>query len=956
MIFLPNHLYAKLRYFRKYKSTIFTFGTNYTKFMKKLILTNSLFLISFLSVFSQNLTNVDQVCPSFPVDFTAPSDSNVLLYDWDFCTGDLSEAPDAFTLTSFSSFSSDGMEIVRDTKGTADPDDDEWFGFVTNVRSGTLIRVEFGNSLDNRNPDVHFVNLGFTNCYEMAFIQENDKWYAIITRNNNPPLLVEFDSLRDNNLLVTVLNDPIQSFADDAVDGVIDQSVIDTKSGFTVKLFKDGDDIIGVFLNNLSFSSVRIKGLTVSVDDTRMVLVNFGNSIKNTITPADVITTANLGITNSAVSSTPGFDIIKDGNRWYGVTCGTNHFVHLDFGENLFSVPTTTNITSNISGLNPSLANVRLRLAKDGSNYLAFVMNTSGQLVRLDFGENMSNLNPTLTNFGTLGVIVSNGLLVPFTLDLVKQSSQWKAFVISRDLNNQNSFLYRVNFPNPCNATPTSSNEQNPSNVTFLLPEDIEVNLETYDNQGLLIDNIDDVINIQEATVGNFGVVNQCIGETTIFENFSFGSDENVALWDWDFGDGTNSTLKSPTHSYAQIGSYPVTLRVVNRSGCENTTTRQINITDAPNADFIIHTVNCTDRSVEFEDLSGLSNTDLQNGVEIITREWFFGDNTSFIASTDQSTGETRTNILKGNSSLDKVAQSPAYPNDDIYQVSLTIINSENCVSTVSKIVSFREIDKPTVDFEFDQVCAGIPTTFRDLSTVNPNAIGDVDTWNWKVFDPNGIAIDSSGLQNPTFVFDLPGVYSVQLASQFSGACANQTSKEVEVIEGLTSDFEVSTDIGLAPLRVSFQNSVDNAASFVWKFGDGKSSNEESPIYTYTEPGIYIVEFQARNVNDCGTIATKSITVLEENKVTSQEPLFAQEIIIYPNPTSDKVLVDFANPGQFSDLTIELLDLYGKKLDLQSNPSASGDYNLDLEMLPAGIYLLRLSSGGQSLIKRINKL
>ena len=908
--------------------------------MKKIILFISLFLISFFPVFSQNLTDVDQVCPSSPVDFTAPSDSNVLLYDWDFCTGDLSESPDAFTLTTFTSFTSDGLEIVRDHKGTATTDDDEWFGFVSNRDNGLLFRFDFGASLDNRNPTMTQLNIGITNCFEMSFVSEGDKWYAVVSRNVNNPILIEFDSLRDNSPQVTPIPDPLGNFPNPYLLG---------GSPFTVRMMKDGDDLIGVFLNSLVLSSL-------SLDDTRMILVNFGNSVTNPVTLSNVLEVPNVGPSVEGTNANPGFDLIKDGDNWYGITCGVNNIRLLEFGSSLYQIPNVTDITANIAGLDPSLVNVRTRLVKDGNRFFAFIVNTSGQLLKLDFGESMSNMNPTLTNYGTLGVIgTQNGRVIPFTLEVVKENSQWKAFVIGRDLVSQTSNFYRINFPNPCNADPFYSDVENPEDVIFLLPEDVQISLDTYDEEGLIIDNYNDLVNVQGATVGNFDVLNQCIGESTIFENFSFGSDENVASWEWDFGDGTKSTLKDPIHNYTQVGSYDVSLRVINKSGCENTTTKVVNITNIPQADFIIRSVNCGERSVEFEDLSGLSLSDQQNGTEIVTREWFFGDNTSFIASTDQTTGETRTNILKGNSNSSNVAQSPAYPKDSIYQVSLTIINSENCVSTVSKVISFREIDKPNVNFEFDQVCAGNPTTFRDLSTVNPGAIGQVDTWHWKVFDQNGLAIDSSKLQHPVFVFDLAGIYNVELASQFSGACETSITKEVEVIEGLTSDFELSTDIGIAPLRVSFQNKVENAASFTWKFGDGKTSAEESPIYTYTEPGIYIVEFQAKNVNDCGTIATKSITILEQDQVTSQEPLFAQNIVIYPNPTDSQVFVDFTDPKKVSDLSIELMDIYGKKLDISSRPSASGDYTLNLESLPTGIYLLRLSIDGQSLIKRINK-
>jgi PKD repeat protein len=42
--------------------------------------------------------------------------------------------------------------------------------------------------------------------------------------------------------------------------------------------------------------------------------------------------------------------------------------------------------------------------------------------------------------------------------------------------------------------------------------------------------------------------------------------------WDWDFGDGTKSTTKSPTKAYATPGPYTVRLTATNASGSHTRT------------------------------------------------------------------------------------------------------------------------------------------------------------------------------------------------------------------------------------------------------------------------------------------------------------------------------------------------------------------------------------------------
>lgn len=53
-------------------------------------------------------------------------------------------------------------------------------------------------------------------------------------------------------------------------------------------------------------------------------------------------------------------------------------------------------------------------------------------------------------------------------------------------------------------------------------------------------------------------------GLKVIFTNLSFG---NPTTYQWGFGDGSDSTLESPEHTYSQPGFYKVTLQVGNTEG-----------------------------------------------------------------------------------------------------------------------------------------------------------------------------------------------------------------------------------------------------------------------------------------------------------------------------------------------------------------------------------------------------
>ena len=62
---------------------------------------------------------------------------------------------------------------------------------------------------------------------------------------------------------------------------------------------------------------------------------------------------------------------------------------------------------------------------------------------------------------------------------------------------------------------------------------------------------------------------------------FSNLSTENFLSVEWDFGDGTTSSINNPTHTYSKIGSYDVTIYVEYIGGCFYSLTKTIFIGDS---------------------------------------------------------------------------------------------------------------------------------------------------------------------------------------------------------------------------------------------------------------------------------------------------------------------------------------------------------------------------------------
>jgi PKD repeat protein len=145
----------------------------------------------------------------------------------------------------------------------------------------------------------------------------------------------------------------------------------------------------------------------------------------------------------------------------------------------------------------------------------------------------------------------------------------------------------------------------------------------------------------------------------------------------------------------------------------------------------------------------------------------------------------------------------------------------------------------PVVDFTADQRTGAAPLTvhFTDKSTGSPTS------WSWDFGDGG-----ASTAQNPTHTYAAEGGYTVVLAaSNASGTAmlvqANYITVTAQAAAPPVASFTRDPASGEAPLTVQFTDTSTNTPSF----GDGGSSDEQSPSHEYTEGGSYTVVLAASN-------------------------------------------------------------------------------------------------------------
>jgi len=162
----------------------------------------------------------------------------------------------------------------------------------------------------------------------------------------------------------------------------------------------------------------------------------------------------------------------------------------------------------------------------------------------------------------------------------------------------------------------------------------------------------------------------------------------------------------------------------------------------------------------------------------------------------------------------------------------------------------------------------------------------------------------------------------------------------------------LQTVFGSGSLEWTFDvsNSL-NATGYLWDFGNGTSSTSATPTAVYSQPGQRSVQLTVSN--GCGSVDTVFdilvVISLSELEILSSMSLF-------PNPTSDIVKVVIEN-NDLADYQFELTDALGRVLEQRESSDQSGrtEEIFDLSAMPKGIYMLRVSTGGESVTRRISR-
>jgi PKD repeat protein len=380
----------------------------------------------------------------------------------------------------------------------------------------------------------------------------------------------------------------------------------------------------------------------------------------------------------------------------------------------------------------------------------------------------------------------------------------------------------------------TFSNEENPVH-TYYVPGTYSVELTANNITGESV--YTGIVKVYQSPAAIFTAYPtnvENIEQTVNFYNYSHYDSLNL----WRFGDGQISTEENPYHKYGNPGSYTVSLIIISKDGCKDSTETLI-------------TVAAPDASI--------------NPVDTLC-----ADSQAITLTAHDSGGVWSGPGVIGNSFNPVIAGV----GDHLITYSISYSNYTDADSIIITVMPVPEI-----------IIDRIGTLYINDSPVILNANPAGGIWSGTgvtddIFNPAKAGTGTHVIQYET----IPDRWG----------CMSKDTIHISVIlpPAPIADFKPDTS-GCSPLTVQFINTSLYGEIFTWNFGDGTFSNEENPVHTYFLPGNYIVKLVVNN------IAGQSI---HNGKITVQQNPTAIFNAYPTNIVNNQQIVVFYNYSYYDSL------------------------------------------------------
>ena len=232
-------------------------------------------------------------------------------------------------------------------------------------------------------------------------------------------------------------------------------------------------------------------------------------------------------------------------------------------------------------------------------------------------------------------------------------------------------------------------------------------------------------------------------------------TNNSLVDWQWDFGDGSNSTQQHPIHMYTNDGVFNANLIVTSNNGCVNDTTLEVTVHPKPEAGFTgVNLKGCAPICPEVTSTAAVNEPS-----SIVDYEWRLSDGT----------------VQQGSNNIFTECFDNETSSSIFYGLELEVTTDMGCSDVHAEANYIAVYHNPIASFYYSPDSPDIIDRKVDFTNTSSYA----DSYLWTFYE-----VGNSTAINPTIEYPTePGEYRVQLVASTVEGCTDTAWVAVDILD-----------------------------------------------------------------------------------------------------------------------------------------------------------------------------
>ncbi len=247
-------------------------------------------------------------------------------------------------------------------------------------------------------------------------------------------------------------------------------------------------------------------------------------------------------------------------------------------------------------------------------------------------------------------------------------------------------------------------------------------------------------------------------------------------------------------------------------------------------------------------------------------------------------------------------------------------------------------------------ICAGQSSQLN----VSPAGGSGTYTFSWTSIPPGY----TSTLQNPVVAPSVTTHYMVQVSD---GTLVTDASTDVNVNQAAADNAGNDTTCDYIVTQVPLYGTASNFSNHVWTTSGSGTFSDANALSGYYYPstddknmGSVTLALTASALSPCTTPASDSRVIHINGPIgIAENPATQVRMVISPNPSHGLFTLRISGIDN-NDLTITISDITGRTIAHRAlNASSSQQEQFDLSGSPKGLYLVKIRTSGESMVRKL---